>query len=121
MRRAGEHILIVCKPGCPLLHRGRTLVRQAKKGRRRDHSTTFRQVFGAIYLLIGILGFVPPLLAGNLQGTGTISGPFTGLLLGLFPVNWLHNIAHAVIGVMGLAVHRSPAEARTYALVLRVA
>lgn len=93
--------------------------------RRKEEDVTiaqrFAQVFGAIYLLIGILGFVPPLLAGNLQGTGTLSGPFTGLLLGLFAVNWLHNIAHAVIGVVRLAVYRSPAGARTYALVLRVA
>ncbi len=48
---------------------------------------SFTQVFGVIYLLIGVLGFVPPLLAGNLEGTATLSGPFTGLLLGLFAVN----------------------------------
>jgi hypothetical protein len=39
----------------------------------------------------------------------------------LHTANWLHNIAHAVIGVAGLAVYRSPAGARTYALVLGVA
>jgi hypothetical protein len=39
----------------------------------------------------------------------------------MFAANWLHNIAHAVIGVAGLAVYRSPAGARTYALVLGVA
>ena len=57
--------------------------------RRKEEDVTiaqrFAQVFGAIS--IGILGFVPPLLADNLEGTGTLSGPFTGLLLGLFAVN----------------------------------
>jgi hypothetical protein len=59
--------------------------------RRKEEDVTiaqsFAQVFGVIYLLTGILGFVPPLLAGNLEGTATLSGPFTGLLLGLFAVN----------------------------------
>jgi Domain of unknown function (DUF4383) len=29
--------------------------------------------------------------------------PFSGLLLGLFAVNWLHNAAHIAIGAAGLA------------------
>ena len=78
----------------------------------------FAQVFGAIYLLVGILGFIPPLFLGM---TATGWGPFGGYLLGLFAVNWLHSLAHFAIGVAGLATFRNPDAARTYALVIGVA
>ena len=42
----------------------------------------FAQVFGAIYLVVGIAGFVPPLLSAK-----TPDSSFMGLLLGLFFVN----------------------------------
>ena len=42
----------------------------------------FAQVFGAIYLVVGIAGFIPPLLAAK-----TPDSSFMGLLLGLFFVN----------------------------------
>ena len=69
----------------------------------------FAQVFGAIYLLVGILGFIPPLFLGM---TATGWGPFGGYLLGLFAVNWLHSIAHLAIGVGGLVTFRNPEGAR---------
>ena len=78
----------------------------------------FAQVFGAIYVLVGILGFIPPLLIGTVPGA---MGPFAGLLIGLFAVNWFHSLAHLAIGAAGLATYRSPAGARAYALVLGVA
>ncbi len=79
----------------------------------------FAQVFGIIYLVIGILGFIPvaPFLVGALPN---VIGPFNGLLLGLFPVNWLHNLAHIAIGAAGLASYRSPVGARSYALAIGV-
>jgi hypothetical protein len=48
-------------------------------------------VFGAVYLLVGLLGFAY---------TGGVSFVATegGLLLGIFAVNPLHNIAHLLIG-----------------------
>ncbi|MFB7884482.1 DUF4383 domain-containing protein [Microbacterium sp. NPDC056057] len=48
-------------------------------------------VFGAVYLLVGLLGFFV---------TGPISFIATegGLLLGIFEVNPLHNVAHLLIG-----------------------
>ena len=61
-------------------------------------------VFGAVYLLVGLLGFV---VTG---GVGFISNE-GGLLLGIFEVNPLHNIAHLLIGaallVAGLANARA--------------
>lgn len=78
----------------------------------------FAQIFGAIYLLVGIIGFIPPLLVGSVPGA---VGPFTGFLIGLFVVNWFHNLAHLLIGAAGLATYRSPAGASAYALALGVA
>jgi hypothetical protein len=76
----------------------------------------FAQVFGAIYLLVGILGFLPFLLTPSAMPWG----PFSGYLLGLFAVNWLHSLAHLAIGVAGLATYRDPATANIYALVIGV-
>ena len=78
----------------------------------------FAQVLGAVYLLVGIVGFVPPLLVGSVPGA---LGPFTGFLLGLFAVNWFHSLAHLAIGAAGLAVHRSFSGSKAYALVLGIA
>ncbi len=82
----------------------------------------FAQVFGAIYLLVGILGFIPPLLTTK---AGAIVPPlglpvFAGFLITLFAVNWLHSLAHILIGVAGLATFRNPATASTYALAIGV-
>ena len=47
-------------------------------------------IFGAVYLLVGVLGLF---VAG-----GNFAGAEGGLLLGIFQVNHLHNIAHLAIG-----------------------
>jgi len=79
----------------------------------------FAQIFGAIYVLVGILGFIPiaPFLV---PAEFPVIGPFEGFALGLFPVNWLHNLVHIGIGAAGLASYRSPIGARSYALALGV-
>src|ERR671910_783976 len=76
----------------------------------------FAQVFGAIYLLVGIMGFIPPLLTGK-----TPDSSFMGLLLGLFYVNWLHSLTHLLIGVAGLATYWSLPAAKAYTLAIGVA
>jgi len=48
-------------------------------------------VFGAVYLLVGLLGFA---VTGGISFFATEGG----LLLGLFAVNPLHNVAHLLIG-----------------------
>jgi hypothetical protein len=48
-------------------------------------------VFGIVYVLIGIAGFFVT------SGVGFID-PDGGLLLGIFSVNILHNVAHVLIG-----------------------
>jgi hypothetical protein len=48
-------------------------------------------VFGAVYVLVGLLGFTVTAGVGFIDTSG-------GLLLGLFEVNILHNVAHLLIG-----------------------
>ncbi len=78
----------------------------------------FAQVFGVVYLLVGAAGFVPPFLAGSVSG---VTGPFAGLLLGLFAVNWFHNLAHLAVGAVGLAAYRSHFASMSYALAIGIA
>ena len=80
----------------------------------------FAQVFGAIYLLVGIVGFIPvaPFVVGSIPN---VVGPFDGYLLNIFAVNWIHNLAHIAIGAAGLASYRSLSGARSYCLAIGVA
>lgn len=78
----------------------------------------FAQVFGIVYVVVGIAGFVPPLIAGTVPGA---VGPLAGYLLGLFAVNWFHSVAHLAIGAAGLATYRSNPAARLYSLVIGLA
>jgi hypothetical protein len=89
---------------------------RSRKERYVSLAQRFAQVFGAVYLLVGILGFIPPLVPGAIQGLLGPFEPFSGLLLGLFAVNWLHNVAHTAIGAAGLASYRSHTAARSYAI-----
>lgn len=73
--------------------------------------------FGIIYLGAGVLGFVPaamtPLTDANLSVTA-----FSGRLFGLFPVNFLHSLAHLALGAWGIAASRTMGGARAYAKAL---
>ena len=71
-------------------------------------------IFGAVYLLVGIIGFFVTgfdNFAGNSQHE---------MLVGLFMINPLHNIAHILVGVVGLVLARTLAGARTYGWLLAV-
>jgi hypothetical protein len=68
-----------------------------------------------IFLLVGILGFIPGVTTNyeRLQFAGHGSG---ALLLGVFAVSVLHNLVHLAFGVVGLAMARTATGARTYLL-----
>lgn len=61
-------------------------------------------IFGAVYLLVGLLGFAVTGGVGFLATDG-------GLLLGVFEVNPFHNIAHLLIGGALLAAGLTTARA----------
>ena len=68
---------------------------------------------GAVFLLVGILGFIPGITTNydQLAGAGHES---EALLLGIFQVSILHNIVHLLFGTAGIALARSVAGARNY-------
>ena len=69
--------------------------------------------FGAIYLLIGIVGFF-------ITGFDDFFYHDTGDTLLGFEINGMHNVVHIVIGAAGLALARTLAGARTYGWLLAV-
>ena len=70
---------------------------------------------GAVFLLVGILGFIPGITSNvdQLSFAGHHSG---AMLLGLFQVSVLHNAVHLLFGVAGLVLARSASGARSYLL-----
>jgi len=68
---------------------------------------------GIVFLLIGVLGFIPG-ITSNYGQLEFASANSEALLLGLFQVSILHNIVHLLFGVLGLAMARSVSGARTY-------
>ena len=78
----------------------------------RDLLTTTAQLFGVVFLLVGILGFIPGITSeapGDFAGDGSEAE-----LLGIFSVSILHNIVHLLFGLVGLALARTPEGARTF-------
>ena len=72
----------------------------------RDLLTTTAQLFGVVFLLVGILGFIPGITSeapGDFAGDGSEAE-----LLGIFNVSILHNIVHLLFGLVGLALARTP-------------
>ncbi|MCU1565644.1 MAG: hypothetical protein JWQ56_581 [Pseudarthrobacter sp.] len=72
-------------------------------------------VVGAVFLLVGILGFVPG-ITGNYDQLGFAGHHSEALLLGLFQVSVLHNIVHLLFGAAGIALARSAAASRSFLL-----
>jgi hypothetical protein len=69
-------------------------------------------VVSVVFVLVGVLGFVPGAINYDaLQLAGTQSD---AMLLGIFQVSVLHNIVHLAFGVVGLAMSRTAAAARTF-------
>jgi Domain of unknown function (DUF4383) len=77
----------------------------------------FALILGVVFLLVGVLGFVPGINQTHhaLHPDVSVQGPGTGLLLGLFPVNVLHNLVHILFGIWGIAAYRTLPASRLYA------
>ena len=71
-------------------------------------------LFGVVFLLVGILGFVPGITD---DAPGSFAGEDSdGSLFGVFQTSVLHNLAHLAFGI-GILAARKHATALTYLLV----
>lgn len=74
---------------------------------------TAATVVAAVFLLVGILGFIPGITTN--YGDMTFAGHESDAqLLGIFEVSILHNIVHLLFGVVGLLMARTWSGARAY-------
>jgi len=62
---------------------------------------TAAKVLGGVFVAVGILGFIPQLVTN-------------GMLLGLFPINAVHNAVHILLGLWGILAAKNAAGAVTY-------
>ncbi|HSH46471.1 MAG TPA: DUF4383 domain-containing protein [Longimicrobiales bacterium] len=68
------------------------------------------QVFGWVFVALGIWGFL-------VSGLSMEANPDTApAILGIFPVNALHNLVHLALGIWGILAARSFSAARSYAI-----
>lgn len=72
--------------------------------------------FGAVFLLVGILGFIPGITT-DLDTIMFAGHHSQAALLGIFQVSVLHNIVHLLFGIVGLLGLRSRGLAKTYLIV----
>ena len=76
-------------------------------------------VVGALFLVVGIAGFIPGLTTHTdmLTWAGHHSG---SMLLGVFAVSVLHNVVHLVFGIAGLVASRTDTAARGFLVIAGV-
>ena len=75
-------------------------------------------LFGLVFVLVGILGFIPGITE---DAPGSFAGEDSeGSLLGIFQTSVLHNLAHLAFGI-GILAARRHATALTYLLVAGIA
>ena len=70
---------------------------------------------GVVFLLVGILGFVPGITT-NYDQLSFASYHSEAMLLGVFQVSILHNIVHLLFGIGGIAMAKTRSSARSYLL-----
>jgi hypothetical protein len=68
---------------------------------------------GALFLLVGVLGFVPGITTdySELAFAGHESD---AMLLGIFKVSILHNIVHLLFGALGIVAARTVRDSRNF-------
>lgn len=81
----------------------------------------FALTIGILFVLIGIAGFIPELVKSPTADPDAVNLSYTqgyGYLMGLFPINVLHNIVHLTVGLLGIFASLSLGSARLFSGVL---
>lgn len=73
------------------------------------------QAVGAVFLLVGILGFIPGVTT-NYESLAMAGHGSAALLLGIFQVSVLHNLVHLLFGVAGILMARTHTQSRNFLL-----
>lgn len=79
----------------------------------------FALIYGLVFLLVGAAGFVPGITVPHTHPDVQVTAGL-GLLMGLFPVNLLHNLVHLLFGIWGLMAARTSGAAVAYARAVAV-
>jgi hypothetical protein len=81
------------------------------------NTRTFALALGIALILAGVAGFIPGLVTQgpHVAGAAPAAGVSFGYLLGLFPVNGLHNLVHIAWGLYGVLAWRSLRGAQGFA------
>lgn len=91
----------------------RTYDRAVTGTRDRPVVKTVALVYSVVFLVIGVLGFIPGITTD--YGTMAFAGHESeAKLLGIFQVSILHNIVHLLFGVVGLWLARTVSGARAF-------
>jgi hypothetical protein len=72
-------------------------------------------VVGVVFLVVGVLGFVPGVTT-DYDALGGAGHSSEAMLLGIFQVSVLHNVVHLLFGIAGVLLARRADTARTYLL-----
>jgi hypothetical protein len=75
-------------------------------GTGRSLNQTLALAFGAVYAVVGLIGFF-------VHSSDGFAGDHGGKLLGIFGVNGMHNLVHILIGVALVAASRTHAAAKS--------
>ncbi|MFC8916950.1 DUF4383 domain-containing protein [Streptomyces sp. NPDC047821] len=71
---------------------------------------------GAVFLLVGVLGFIPGITT-DYDAMEFASHDSGAKLFGVFQVSILHNLVHLLFGLAGLSMARAASTARSFLVV----
>lgn len=81
----------------------------------------FAMIMGVLFVMVGLLGFFPGLVTAPAMDAPHVSvDTGYGYLMGLFPINVLHNLVHLGVGLWGLSAYRTLAASLSFARGLAV-
>jgi len=76
----------------------------------------FAKIAGIAFVLVGLMGFIPGITQSPPPTAPDLAVDTSyGWLMGLFPVNAMHNLVHIALGAWGIAAARGWDSARTFA------